>query len=167
MNRTPARRLLVVPVVLAALAGLSGCGAEQGADSGSDSATAPAAGGSGDSGDASGTPALTADSTSAGRCAMPTAQVLSGFDTAFSGTVTSLEGGTATLDVDEWYAGDEAATVTVTSPDEDLQALLLAVDFEVGHHYLVSADGDRVSLCGYSAEVTPETQALYDEAFGG
>lgn len=159
MNRTPARSLLVVPVVLAALAGLSGCGAEEGADSGTDSATAPAAT------DTSGTLALTADGASAGRCAMPTAQVLSGFDTAFSGTVTSLDGGTATLDVDEWYAGDEAATVTVTSPEEELQSLLLAVDFEVGHHYLVSADGDRVSLCGYSAEVTPETQALYDEAF--
>ncbi|MFM6848078.1 MAG: hypothetical protein ACKOVB_03120 [Terrabacter sp.] len=167
MNRTPARSLLVVPVVLAALAGLSGCGADEGTDTGSDSATAPAATDSAtDSGDASGTLALTADGASAGRCAMPTAQVLSGFDTAFSGTVTSLDGGTATLDVDEWYAGDEAATVTVTSPDEDLQSLLLAVDFEVGHHYLVSADGDQVSLCGYSAEVTPETQALYDEAFG-
>ncbi|KRE95749.1 hypothetical protein ASG76_09060 [Nocardioides sp. Soil774] len=164
MNRTPARSLLVVPLVLAVLAGLSGCGAEQGADSGSDSATAPAAT---DAGDGAGTLELTADGSAAGKCAMPSAQVLAGFDTAFSGTVTSLDAGTATLDVDEWYAGDEAATVTVTSPEEDLQALLLAVDFEVGHHYLVSADGDRVSLCGYSAEVTPETQALYDEAFGG
>ena len=160
MNRTPARSLIVVPVVLAALAGLSGCGAEEGADSGSDSATAPAT-------DSSRTLALTVDGASAGRCAMPTAQVLTGFDTAFAGTVTSLEDGTATLDVDEWYAGDEAATVTVSSPRKDLQDLLLAVDFEVGRSYLVSADGGRVSLCGYTAEVDPEVQALYDDAFGG
>lgn len=164
MNHAPARSLLVVPVVLAALAGLSGCGAEQDTDTGADSATAPARTGSSASSD---TLALTVDGTAAGRCAMPSAETLAGFDTAFSGTVTSLEGGTATLDVDQWYAGDEAATVTVQSPEEDLQALLLAVDFEVGHHYLVSADGDRVSLCGYTAEVTPETQALYDEAFAG
>ena len=164
MNRTPVRSLLVVPVALAALAGLSGCGADQGADPGSGSTTAPS---TTESDAATGTLALTADGSGAAKCAMPSAEVLAGFDTAFAGTVTSLGDGTATLSVDEWYAGEEAATVTVESPDRDLQALLLAVDFQEGRSYLVSADGGRVSLCGYSAEVTPETQALYDEAFGG
>lgn len=163
MNRTPARSLLVVPVVLVALAGLAGCGGDQGADPGADSATAPSTTDSA----ASGTLALTADASSAGKCAMPSAETLAGFDTAFAGTVTALDDGTATLTVDEWYAGDEVGTVTVQSPEEDLQALLLAVDFEVGHSYLVSADGDRVSLCGYTAEADPEIQALYDEAFAG
>ena len=166
MTPMPTRNLLVVPVALLALAGFSGCGAEQGADSGSDSASPTSTGGT-SSEPPSGTLALTADESAAGKCAMPSAETLATFDTAFAGTVTSVEGGTATLSVDEWYAGDEAATVTVQAPDEDLQALLLAVDFEEGRRYLVSADGDRVSLCGYSAEATPEVQALYDEAFGG
>ena len=41
----------------------------------------------------------------------------------------------------------------------------MAVDFEQGKSYLVSADGDRVTLCGFTAEQTPDLQALYDEAF--
>ena len=82
--------------------------------------------------------------------------------------VTEADDGTATLSVDEWYAGgDGADTVTVTSPSEQLQDLLLAVDFQEGRSYLVSADGDRVTLCGYSGEDNAEMQALYAEAFGG
>ena len=112
--------------------------------------------------------ALTADPAAAGKCAVPSADVLATFDTAFAGTVTALDDGTATLSVDEWYAGgDGADTVTVTSPSEQLQDLLLAVDFQEGRSYLVSADGDRVTLCGYSGEDSAEMQALYAEAFGG
>jgi hypothetical protein len=81
--------------------------------------------------------------------------------------VTSLEDGTATLEVDEWYAGDDASTVTVQSPTKDLADLLMAVEFEQGKSYLVSADGDRVTLCGFTAEQGPELQAMYDEAFAG
>ena len=89
-----------------------------------------------------GTLALTADGSVAAKCAMPSAETLATFDTAFAGTVTSLDGGTATLSVDQWYAGDEAATVTVESPSKDLQDLLMAVDFEEGKSYLVSATDD-------------------------
>ena len=117
--------------------------------------------------DAGSTLALTADGSTAGKCAVPSAETLATFDTAFAGTVTSLEDGTATLSVDEWYAGDEAATVTVESPSQDLQDLLMAVDFQEGRSYLVSATGDRVTLCGFTAEEGPELQALYDEAFAG
>ena len=116
---------------------------------------------------ASGTLALTADGSVAAKCAMPSAETLSTFDTAFSGTVTSLDGGTATLEVDQWYAGDEAATVTVESPSKDLQDLLMAVDFQEGKTYLVSATDTRVTLCGFTAEQTPELQAMYTEAFAG
>ena len=114
-----------------------------------------------------GTLALTADDSAAGKCAMPSAEVLSTFDTAFEGTVTSVEGGTATLEVDQWYAGGDASTVTVEAPSKALEDLLLAVDFQEGQTYLVSADGDRVTLCGFTAETTPELEALYAEAFPG
>jgi hypothetical protein len=96
---------------------------------------------------------------------MPSAEVLSTFDTAFEGTVTSVDGGAATLEVDQWYAGGDAPTVTVEAPSKALEDLLMAVDFQEGQTYLVSADGDRVTLCGFTAETTPELQALYAEAF--
>ena len=151
----------LLPAVAAILAvGLSGCGSddpERGADA--PEATTPS------SDSATDTLALTADGAAAGKCAMPNAQTLATFDTAFAGTVTSLDDGTATLEVEEWYAGDEASTVTVAAPSEDLQDLLMAVDFQEGRTYLVSADGDRVTLCGFTAEQSPELQALYDEAF--
>jgi hypothetical protein len=165
VNTTLTRSILVVPVALAALAGLAGCGAEQGAGSGSDAAAPTAAGDA--SASAADTVELTADGAAAGKCAMPSAETLASFDTAFSGTVTSLDGGTATLDVDQWYAGGEGSTVTVDAPSKDLQDLLMAVDFQEGRTYLVSATDGRVTLCGFTAEQSPDLQAIYDEAFGG
>ena len=162
------RTLLVVPLVV--LSGLTACGADDdGAERASDDTSASPAGTatSEPGADDAGTLALTADGAAAAKCAVPIPDTLATFDTAFAGTVTALDGGTATLSVDEWYAGgDGAETVTVTSPSEQLQDLLLAVDFEEGRSYLVSADGDRVTLCGYSGEESPEMQTLYDEAFG-
>lgn len=109
---------------------------------------------------------LTADGSTAGKCAVPSAETLAGFDTAFEGTVTSLEGGTATLAVEKWYAGgDGAETVTVTTPSEVLQDLLMAVEFKPDRAYLVSADEGRVTLCGFTAETSPELEALYQSAF--
>ena len=147
-------------VALVALAGLAACGSDaQVASSGDEPATQSPS-------DAAGEPlALSADASMTGKCAVPTAETLATFDTAFAGTVTAIDDGTATLSVDEWYAGDEAATVTVTTPSKDLQDLLMAVDFQEGRSYLVSASGERVTLCGFTAEETPELQALYDEAF--
>jgi hypothetical protein len=157
-------RLRTTLVAIVALAGLTACGADQGDDSGSgtSTSTSPASEDSGAS-----TLALTVDGTQAGKCAMPSAETLATFDTAFAGTVTSLDGGTATLSVDQWYAGDEAETVTVEAPSKDLQDLLMAVDFQEGRTYLVSATADRVTLCGFTAEENPELRALYDEAFAG
>ena len=163
MHRLRTTRL--VPAAAAALAlALTGCGGQDDSDpaSGTGSSETPSA-----SSGAGSTLALTADGATAGKCAVPSAETLATFDTAFAGTVTSLEDGTATLSVDEWYAGDEAATVTVESPSRDLQDLLMAVDFQEGKSYLVSARGDRVTLCGFTAEQSPELQTLYDEAFAG
>ena len=156
------RSVLVVPVLVAAIAGLAGCGGEDSGDNGSEETTS-----SSDNGAGADTLVLTADGAAAGKCAVPSAEVLATFDTAFAGTVTSLDDGAATLEVDEWYAGDEASTVTVQSPSKDLADLLMAVEFEQGKSYLVSAKGDRVTLCGFTAEQSPELQAMYDEAFAG
>jgi hypothetical protein len=170
VNTSRPRTLSVILVSLLALGGLAACGSDD-ADSGTDTST-PSSSASSDSGTSdesassgSGTRALTADGSLAGKCAMPSAETLATFDTAFAGTVTSIDGGTATLEVDQWYAGEEASTVTVDAPGDDLQDLLMAVDFQEGASYLVSADGDRVSLCGFSGEQSPELEALYAEAF--
>lgn len=164
MNTSRLRSALVVPALVLAMAGLAACGGDDGAEDPSGGTT-----GSSDTGSGSGsdTLALTAGGAAAGKCAVPSAEVLATFDTAFAGTVTSLDDGTATLSVDEWYAGDEASTVTVQSPSKDLADLLMAVEFEQGKTYLVSARGDRVTLCGFTAEQSPELQAMYDEAFAG
>jgi hypothetical protein len=162
-TRSRTRTLLAAPL-LVALAFLPACGADSGSDEGTAADTTTSSS-SPDAGSEAGTLALTADGSVAAKCAMPSAETLSTFDTAFSGTVTSLDNGTATLEVDQWYAGDEAATVTVASPSTDLQDLLMAVDFQEGKTYLVSATDTRVTLCGFTAEQTPELQAMYAEAF--
>jgi hypothetical protein len=164
VNTSRLRSALVVPVLVLAMGGLAACGGDDPAEDGSEETTSSSDTGSGTASD---TLALTADPAAAGKCAVPSAGVLATFDTAFAGTVTSLEDGTATLEVDQWYAGDEASTVTVQSPTKDLADLLMAVEFEQGKSYLVSADGDRVTLCGFTAEQGPELQAMYDEAFAG
>jgi hypothetical protein len=164
VNTSRLRSALVVPVLVLAMGGLAACGGDDPAEDGSEETTSSSDTGSGTASD---TLALTADPAAAGKCAVPSAEVLATFDTAFAGTVTSLEDGTATLEVDQWYAGDEASTVTVQSPTKDLADLLMAVEFEQGKSYLVSADGDRVTLCGFTAEQGPELQAMYDEAFAG
>lgn len=152
-------------LALVATAALASCASDgdspKAIDPTAASASAPA-----ESTDTDSTLALTVDqSAAAGRCAMPNAAALAGFDTAFAGTVTSLADGAATLSVDEWFTGGDASTVTVAAPSNDLQTLLMSVDFQEGRSYLVSADGERVTLCGFTAEDDPTLRALYDEAF--
>lgn len=168
MSRLRTARLL--PAAAAALLlALTGCGGQDDASDGDTTATSTATSSpeSGESSDdaAADTLALTADSSVASKCAMPSAETLATFDTAFEGTVTSIDDGMVTLSVDQWYAGDEAGTVTVEAPSQALEDLLLAVDFTEGRTYLVSATDGRVTLCGFTAETSPELQALYDEAY--
>lgn len=153
MSRLRPTRLLPATAAVLVLA-LAGCGGQD--DS------APDTGGDRD---ADGTVALTADGSTAGKCAVPSAETLATFDTAFEGTVTSVEDGVATLSVEEWYAGGDASTVTVQAPSKALEDLLMAVDFQEGRTYLVSAAGDRVTLCGFTAEASPHLEALYAQAF--
>ena len=130
MSRVRAARLLPALAATLALA-LSACGSDEGPEATTGATTTDAAESDSPSTSGSGEPlALTADGSTAGKCAVPSAETLSGFDTAFEGTVTSMEDGTATLSVDEWYAGGEASTVTVEAPSKALEDLLMAVDFE-------------------------------------
>ncbi len=161
MSRRRTTHLLPAAAAVLLLA-LAGCG-EEGNPTDREDSPAEQSSDTGDAG--AGTLALTADGSTAGKCAVPSAETLATFDTAFEGTVTSMDDGTATLSVDEWYAGDEASTVTVVAPSKALEDLLMAVDFQEGRTYLVSADGDRVTLCGFTAETSPELEALYAEAF--
>lgn len=156
-------RLPTAVVAFVAMAGLAACAQETGTTSEQD-APDPTSSSAG----AADPVALTADASSAGKCAMPNAETLAGFDTAFEGTVTSLADGTATLAVDQWYAGgDGADTVTVTTPSEQLSDLLSAVEFEADQTYLVSATDGRVTLCGFTAEKSAELEGLYQAAFAG
>lgn len=164
MNTTHLRRVVLTLVASFALAS---CGQEDGTTEAPEGPSSESASESGDtSTSSSGTVELTADASAAGKCAVPNAETLAGFDTAFEGTVTSIDDGTATLMVDQWYAGgDGAETVTVTTPSKELRDLLSAVEFQADRTYLVSADGGRVTLCGFSAETSPELETLYQSAF--
>jgi hypothetical protein len=164
VHRSSTARLL--PALAATLVlVLSGCGSEDDTTATDDTSPSESTSESASELTSSEPLALTADGSTAGKCAMPSAEVLSTFDTAFEGTVTSVEDGTATLEVGQWYAGGEASTVTVEAPGGSLDDLLMAVDFQEGQTYLVSADGDRVTLCGFTAETTPELETMYAEAF--
>ena len=111
---------------------------------------------------------VAAQGEATGKCLPPSADYLAAAPTAFSGKVTSLRDGFATLTVEEWYVGDETAEVVVQAPSEDMQALLSAVQFEEGGRYLVAAtDADSVMLCGFSAPYDETLAGLYAEAFGG
>ncbi len=102
------------------------------------------------------------------RCAVPSVEFLRAQDTAFEGTVTEVGDGTATLDVDRWYVGDdETDQVRVSTPSREIVDLLLAVDFQQGDTYLVSATDGQVSLCGLSAAKDDLLSDLYDEAYAG
>jgi hypothetical protein len=98
-------------------------------------------------------------------CIATSAEILRDMPMAFAGTATSVEGEYATLTVDEWFVGGDAATVRLLAP-AGFEALIGGITFEEGRSYLVSAFDGTVNYCGFSGESTPELRALYDEAFG-
>ena len=164
----PTTRKTAAAAGLALALALTGCGSDAAEDPSTPTSTAaePTSEPAADQSSPAATTALTVSgSAAAGRCMVPNAEALGALPTAFEGTVTSLEDGVATLDVVRWYAGEESQQVTVAAPDEDMRALLVAVEFEVGETYLVSATDHQVSLCGFTAEKTPELEAMYADAF--
>jgi len=93
-------------------------------------------------------------------------ETLSGMSPAFGGTVTAVNGGTAVIAVDRWYAGGDSENVEIQFTP-GLEALIGTPDFEVGEQYLITATDGVVNGCGYSGLATPEYQAAFAAAFGG
>ncbi|WP_426246099.1 hypothetical protein [Nocardioides sp. LHG3406-4] len=111
--------------------------------------------------------ALVAGDGANAKCMAPNVQVLRTNTLAFDGTVTAIEGDQVTLKTTQWFKGTPTETVTVTAPSEQLQELLVAVDFEVGGRYLVTSYEDAVTLCGFSGAYTADLAKLYQDAYAG
>ena len=152
---TPAPTLAVTAVLLAGL--LGGCGGEDADRATSDPTSTPEAT----------SLELTVPAAQSGRCMPPNVANLQAQDTAFEGIVTGMSGGTATLDVTQSFKGEKVDTATVAAPSQDLQDLLLAVDFEEGQTYLVSSLDGEVSVCGLSARKDDLLADLYQQAYAG
>jgi len=102
----------------------------------------------------------------AAKCAMPTPELLSQFDTAFAGTVTAIDGDVVTLTPTEMFMGPSADEIEIVGATPDLRMLGGQVTFEVGQTYYVSATGGQVSACGFSGSATDsQLEQLYDLAF--
>jgi hypothetical protein len=84
---------------------------------------------------------------------------------AFEGTVTSVEGETITLTVDEWFKGGDAAQALLHAP-AGMEALIAGIPFEVGGQYLITAYDGNVNYCGFSGPSTAELRSAYEQAFG-
>jgi hypothetical protein len=93
-------------------------------------------------------------------------QFLAQMPVAFAGTVTAVEPGQVTVDVDHWYRGGDADVVTIAVQDNNSVALD-GVDFRAGERYLVTATDGTVNGCGFSGPATPDLESAFDEAFGG
>ncbi len=85
---------------------------------------------------------------------------------AFEGTVTSVEGETVTLGVDQWFRGDDAGQVEINA-QAGMEALIGGIPFEVGGQYLVTAYDGNVNYCGFTGPSTPELRTAFEEAFAG
>lgn len=98
-------------------------------------------------------------------CIMFSVEELARAQVAFEGTVTSVEGETVTLDVDEWFNGGDAEQVVLHAPS-GLEALIGGIPFEEGQQYLITAYDGTVNYCGFSGPSTPEFRAAFEQAFG-
>ena len=101
----------------------------------------------------------------AASCIQFDATRLAGMSPAFAGTVTSVDGGTVTLNVDHWYTGGDAATATLHA-NSGINTATDGLAFDVGQHYLITATDGQVNFCGYSGLATPELTAAFQTAFG-
>jgi hypothetical protein len=86
---------------------------------------------------------------------------------AFAGTVTAVDAGRVTLDVDRWYTGTgQQADVVTLAAGTDVSVALDGVEFVPGEPYLVTVLNGEVQICGVSGPASPELAALYDQWYG-
>ncbi|MEU5198279.1 hypothetical protein AB0G86_30285 [Streptomyces scabiei] len=98
------------------------------------------------------------------KCAAPTIESLRQNELAFEGTVTATKGDSVSLEVDHWYrapADRSTATVRLTQDDSHSEA----VSFQVGEHYLVTAENGTVPICGGTTVATDQTRGWFRHAF--
>ncbi|HKX74028.1 MAG TPA: hypothetical protein VJR05_01425 [Acidimicrobiia bacterium] len=91
-------------------------------------------------------------------------ETLADMSPAFAGTVIELTDSVATLEVDRWYAGEEAEVVEIQYTP-GFEALIGTPTLEVGQRYLITAANGVVNGCGYSGLATPEFEAAFEQAF--
>jgi hypothetical protein len=119
------------------------------------------------SGSAPTTMALSAPAgDAAGSCVMFSVDVLREMPVALAGTVTAVDAGSVTIDVDRWYRGGDADRVTITVPENNNVALD-GVDLRSGERYLLTATEGTVNGCGYSGPADPQLESAFAAAFGG
>ena len=110
--------------------------------------------------------ALPDSGAAAAKCVAPTPDLLRRHQLAFEATVTAKQADRVDLKVAHWYRAttdpaDRPAEVSLTNDE----AYSEAPDFEIGAHYLVTADNGAVPMCGGTTEATDEARALFREAF--
>lgn len=96
-----------------------------------------------------------------GKCAVPGLNTLSKYPVLFEGTVTSADGSTTTIRVDQWFKGGDAETVVVESDTEIPETLT----FSEGQHYIVGAENGFVPPCA-AIDASPDTISEFRQAFG-
>lgn len=94
-------------------------------------------------------------------CAEPTVDTLRGSSTAFEGTVTSQEGDRVEFRIDHWYRGGDTATARLSNNENWPEGWV----FEVGQHYLVTAENGVVPACGGTTWATDQDRNLFRQAF--
>ena len=104
------------------------------------------------------------DTSIASACAEFDLAFLRRMPVAFQGTAVEIADTSVVLRVDRWFRGGSADTTTVRVGRSG-PAVSEGVDFTTGRTYLVSAQDDTVSSCGYTGELTNDLLAAYDKAF--
>jgi hypothetical protein len=98
------------------------------------------------------------------KCAAPTPEILAQYPQAFQGTVTSIEDDTVTIETTEVLNGEVGETVEVTAPQSEFDAMIGAVNFEVGESYLVAAYDGQLSMC-YTGSANGSLRSPFEKAF--
>lgn len=154
-EKTTPRRLLVPALAFTALL-LVGGGITWGLGQGADGDTQ-------DKPDLAMTLSL-ASGGAAVKCAAPTPGSLRQNELAFEGTVTAKQGDYVSLEVDHWYRAPANRSITMVRLTQD-ESNSEATFFQVGDHYLVTAENGTVPICGGTTMATDETRGWFREAF--